>query len=78
VKTAISIPDTLFKSAEKLSHQLGVSRSQLYVTAIKRFLEAHRKSGVTDKLNAIYSRMESKLDSSLKSLQTRSLPKNSW
>ena len=34
MKTAISLPDELFAAAEKLAERLGVSRSQLYATAL--------------------------------------------
>jgi len=78
MKTAISIPDPLFRSAEKLSHQLGLSRSQLYVTAIKEFLQARKQHCVMEKLNEIYGGMESGLDPSLQSLQARSVPKDIW
>ena len=36
MRTAISIPDDLFESAEELAAELGMSRSQLYATALAR------------------------------------------
>jgi len=35
MKTAISIPDDLFATAEQLAARFGVSRSELYVTALR-------------------------------------------
>ena len=55
MKTAISIPDKLFKDAERTAKQLGLARSQLYVKAIKEFIEHHNKEYITDKLNILYS-----------------------
>ncbi len=55
MKTAISIPDNLFKEAEITTKQLGLSRSQLYVKAIKEFIERHNKKRITEKLNSVYS-----------------------
>lgn len=55
MKTAISIPDNLFKVAEITAKQLGIARSQLYVKAIKEFIEHHNKDTVTEKLNSLYA-----------------------
>lgn len=54
MKTAISIPDNLFSEAEITAKQLGLARSQLYVRAIKEFIEHHNKDTITKKLNIIY------------------------
>lgn len=56
MKTAISIPDNLFEDAEITAKQLGLARSQLYVKAIREFIEHHNKDNVTEKLDALYSR----------------------
>ncbi len=55
MKTAISIPDNLFNDAEITARQLGLARSQLYVKAIKEFIEHHNKDKITEKLNRLYS-----------------------
>ncbi len=55
MKTAISIPDDLFTDAEITAKQLGLARSQLYVKAIKEFIEHHNKDKITEKLNHLYS-----------------------
>jgi hypothetical protein len=39
VKTAISVPDETFARAERRSHALGMSRSQFYTTAVRRYLD---------------------------------------
>jgi len=38
VKTAISIPDALFKRAERFAQKRALSRSQLYATALEEHL----------------------------------------
>lgn len=78
MKTAISIPDRVFESAEKLAERLGQSRSQLYTQALNSYLERHRGDNVTKKLNEIYGSTNSSLDSGLQSLQALSLPKDRW
>ena len=56
MKTAISIPDNLFRDAEITAKQLGLARSQLYAKALKEFIEHHNKKHITEKLNSLYSR----------------------
>ena len=75
MKTAISIPDTVFRSAEHLADRLGVSRSELYSKAVAELVEKHRTDLVTERLNVIYGTgvEESSLDQEIASLQYRSL-----
>lgn len=54
MKTAISIPDPIFQAAEDMAHNLGVSRSELFSTAIAEHLENNKYHNVTDSLNKIY------------------------
>ena len=76
MKTAISIPDNVFESAEKLAKRLGQSRSQLYTKALKSYLEKHRDDKVTAKLNEVYSSEPADLDPVLVSLQNEAWIKN--
>ena len=55
MKTAISIPDDLFNSAEETARQLHIPRSQLYAMALEAFLKQKNSQWVTDKLNQVYS-----------------------
>jgi hypothetical protein len=38
MKTAVSVPDTLFRRAERTAKRLGISRSELYARALGEFL----------------------------------------
>ena len=78
MKTAISIPQEVFKSAEKLAGKMGVSRSQLYATAIKSYVEAHEGGAITAKLDEVYGHTDSKLDPKLQKLQSKAISRNSW
>jgi len=46
MKTAISLPDSVFDEAEALAQQLGLSRSELYTKALRAYLKKDRKSVV--------------------------------
>jgi metal-responsive CopG/Arc/MetJ family transcriptional regulator len=78
MKTAISIPDSVFEAAEKLANRVGVSRSQLYTKAVKEFLKEHQNELVTKKLNEVYSEESSCLDRADHKLQYASLQKDEW
>lgn len=78
MKTAVSLPDPVFEAAEQLAKRLGMSRSELYASAIAEFIKQHRGQGVTELLNRVYSEEESALDPGLESLQSRSLPREKW
>jgi metal-responsive CopG/Arc/MetJ family transcriptional regulator len=43
MKTAISLPDSIFEAAEKLAKRFGISRSQLYANAVTEYLRDHQK-----------------------------------
>jgi metal-responsive CopG/Arc/MetJ family transcriptional regulator len=78
MKTAISIPDEVFVAAEGLAERLGVSRSQLYSSAVAQFIAAHRSKGVTARLNAVYETESADLDPALMDLQNLSVPAEEW
>ena len=78
MKTAISLPEDLFRLAEAAARKMKMSRSQLYATALAEYLERRKTSNITDRLNKIYSRESSELDQALQSAQVRSLEKEDW
>ena len=79
MKTAISIPDHIFNTADRLAKRLGLSRSELYVRAISKYVEEHRGENVTELLNQIYDDTESgKLKSRFQKAQVKSIPREEW
>ena len=79
MKTAISIPDPVFKTAENLAKRLGLSRSELYVRAISNYVETHKNQKVTDLLNEVYSDVENhELEKGFKRAQMKSIDKEQW
>jgi predicted transcriptional regulator len=80
MKIAISIPDQLFEAADRLAERLGMSRSQLYATAVAEFVEERKAEGVTECLDDIYAAEAelSELDPVLNALQIQALPKEDW
>lgn len=78
MKTAVSIPDRVFKAADKLARRLGLSRSGLYAEAVQRFVLLHDENAITNKLNEILTGEPVALDPRLQSIQARSISSESW
>jgi metal-responsive CopG/Arc/MetJ family transcriptional regulator len=78
MKTAVSVPNELFRLAETAARRLRVSRSQLYATALAEFLHRQQTNAVTDRLTEIYSHRQAKVDAPLHRAQMRSVDKDSW
>ena len=80
MKTAISIPDPLFEAAERLANRLGISRSELYQRAVKRFLETHSHQAIREALDEVYGEDNgiSRLDPAVEYLQDASLEADDW
>ena len=78
MKTAVSLPDDLFRMAEASAKRLGVSRSEFYAKAIADFLTKNQATSITERLNSVYSQHSSKMDSALHRAQMKSLGKGGW
>jgi metal-responsive CopG/Arc/MetJ family transcriptional regulator len=78
MKTAISLPDSVFEEAELLAKRLGVSRSELYAKALRAFLHKYNREQTLSKLNQLYSEKSSDLDPVLAKMQFMSLPHEDW
>ncbi|WP_420632472.1 ChpI protein [Candidatus Palauibacter sp.] len=73
MKTAISVPDELFVSADSLAKRMRISRSELYATAVAEYVAKHRSEDVTARLNAVYADLSSEVDHALRRAQARSV-----
>jgi metal-responsive CopG/Arc/MetJ family transcriptional regulator len=78
MKTAISLPDQLFKAAEALAGRLGVSRSRLYAIALEEYIARHSSKRVSERLDSVYSTESSELDPSVVALQARVVNGSDW
>jgi metal-responsive CopG/Arc/MetJ family transcriptional regulator len=78
VKTAISIPDNIFKAADNAAKKLGISRSELYARAVKDFIDYRDGESVTDTLNRIYGSFSSTLDDELSLMQSEIVTEEEW
>ncbi len=63
MKADISIPNPLFKSAQRLAEKLGISLSELYAAALSEYVIAHEN--VTEALNQVYKEESSEIEPEL-------------
>ena len=80
MKTAISLPDPLFRAADRLAKRMGLSRSELFRRALEAFLPEHEEAGVTESLNKVYGlgSEEARIDPLLEQWQLSTIPKDEW
>ncbi len=65
VKTAVSIEKSLFEKAEKLAHDMNVSRSKLFSLAINDFLKKQESHLLLAQLNSVYGEDQDQEEESL-------------
>ena len=78
MKTAISIDDQLFYVAENYSSSIGMSRSKLYCTAIREYIQNNTPDSITKRLNDYYQNHDSHLDDDVKMAAHRKFNEEEW
>ena len=53
MKTAVSLPDRLFRAAEQHARRARKTRSQLYADALAEYLARHAPDEVTEAMNRV-------------------------
>jgi predicted transcriptional regulator len=56
MKTAVSLPDEVFRGAERHARRTRKTRSQLYAEALTEYLARHAPDDVTEGMNAVLER----------------------
>jgi metal-responsive CopG/Arc/MetJ family transcriptional regulator len=78
MKTAISLPDTVFEMADLLAEKLHVSRSQLYVMALEKFIRENQESDTTNRINEFIDKNGQPVDDVLLNLSVTDMKKVQW
>jgi metal-responsive CopG/Arc/MetJ family transcriptional regulator len=78
MKTAISIPDDVFESAERLARRTKRSRSRLFSDALKEYLARHTPDKVTEAMNIACAEIDDQEDSFISSAARRTLERSEW
>ena len=78
MKTAISLPDDVFRAAEKHARRAKKSRSQLYADAISEYLARHAPDEVTEAMNQVVDQLEEPRDPFVNAAARRILERTEW
>jgi metal-responsive CopG/Arc/MetJ family transcriptional regulator len=78
MKTAISIPDKIYRDAERLSRRLKKSRSQVYTEAVTEYVARHDPQAVTEAMNSICEAVDTRPDSLTSAAARRTLDGVEW
>ncbi|HRK32094.1 MAG TPA: hypothetical protein PLD59_13575 [Tepidisphaeraceae bacterium] len=78
MKTAISIPDRLYKQAEKVAKQRQLSRSELYARALQWYLSRIDREEITRQANAYADQVDTSLPADLRAQSRRILKAVEW
>jgi len=79
MKTAVSLPDRVFREAEGYAKRARKSRSQLYAEALAEYLTRHAPDEVTEAMNAVVDELGDAMpDSFVKQAGRRVLRSVEW
>jgi metal-responsive CopG/Arc/MetJ family transcriptional regulator len=78
MKTAISIPDRVFRAAERAAKRQKMSRSRFYTRAVEAYLNAQSSKRITEALNEVYATEDSSLPPEIVRMQSLSLGREDW
>ncbi|MBI2494622.1 MAG: ribbon-helix-helix protein, CopG family [Candidatus Rokubacteria bacterium] len=62
MKTTISLPDDVFRAAERHARRARKSRSQLYAEALAEYLSRHAPDDVTAAMNHVMDQLPERTD----------------
>lgn len=78
MKTAVSIPDDLFRQADALARRCGKSRSQVYREALVEYLRRRDAHVVTSELDELVDALDPEPDSWVEKTGRRVLERSEW
>jgi len=78
MKTAISVPDGIFKKAERLARRLRKSRSQLYSEAVAEYVLRHDPDAITEQMNRVCESVDTRPDALVTDAARRILERTEW
>jgi metal-responsive CopG/Arc/MetJ family transcriptional regulator len=78
MKTAVSLPDDVFRAAERHARRARKSRSQLYAEALSEYLARHAPDEVTDAMNQALDQIPESTDSFARAASLRILERSEW
>ena len=78
MKTAVSVPDEVFRAAERHARRAKKSRSQLYSAALSEYLARHAPDEVTHAMNRVIEQIGEPTDPFVSAAARRVLKRSAW
>ena len=78
MKTAVSVPDDIFKDVERLARRARKSRSQVYSAALKEYVARHAPDEITEAMNDVCERIKNEKDAFIAAASSRVLEHAEW
>ena len=78
MKTAVSIPDPLYRRAEEFARRLGKSRSQVYREALADYLARRETDSVTSSLDELVEELGTGVDDWTVEASRQALERGDW
>ena len=78
MKTAVSVPDDVFRAAERHARLARKSRSRLYAEALSEYLARHAPEEVTEAMNRVMDQLREPTDPFVTAAARRILERSEW
>lgn len=78
MKTAVSVPDDVFESAERLARREGRSRSAVYSAALRDYVARRSPDEVVDALDRVVADIGERSDPFVTAASRRTLESTDW
>jgi predicted transcriptional regulator len=78
MKTAISLPDRVFREAERFARISKKTRSKLYADALSEYLARHSPDEITESLNSICDKIDGKEYAFTKRAAKKVIAREEW
>jgi predicted transcriptional regulator len=78
MKTAVSVPNEVYKQAEELARRTGRTRSEIYSTALRDYLAHHQAVPVTAAMDQALDEIDPQPDPFLDAAARATLARADW
>jgi len=78
MKTALSLPDDLFETADEFAERARLSRSELYARALREYLARHDEDQIRAVLDALAAEIDTRLSPEVKRAQRKIIQRDEW
>ncbi len=78
MKTAISIPEDVFRTSEELARTLKISRSAVFARGIKKLREEMDREAMVARINKVCEEVDTSVDPVLREYTYRKLREVEW